>query len=63
MTYVIAKRSNEGSDFHLWREGPRILEFTDQDEALAYLSELAMRFGMDSLILLRRMDVRLHVEV
>ena len=63
MTFVIAKRSSKSLDFHLWREGSRIKEFGSEMEALSYLSELAQQFGMDSLILLRRVDVSFTVEV
>ena len=63
MTYVIAKRSSKSLDFHLWREGSRIKEFGSETDALTYMAELVQQFGMDSLILLRRVDVSFKVEV
>jgi hypothetical protein len=64
MTFVIAKRgSGDSPDYHLWRQGPRILEFNDEADALVAFTELAQRFGTDALILLRRVDVSINIEV
>ncbi len=65
MTYMIAKRSENPDtyDYHLWREGPKIVEFGSEDSALSYMAELAQRFGMDSLMLVRRVEVRFQLEV
>ena len=63
MTFVIAKRGDSTLDWHLWRNGARLMEFNTKEEGVILLGELATRFGFDSLMLLERVGVTLQLDV
>jgi len=65
MSYVIAKRSDntDSLDYHLWREGAKVVRFETQFDAIAYFSELVLRFGSDNLLLLKEISVSVDVQV
>ncbi len=65
MTWIIAKKSGgaDAVDWHLWREGPRILEFETRFEAMQTLTELASQFGVDNLMLMKKYTIKSTLEV
>ncbi len=63
MTFVIAKRGGSSLDWHLWRQGTRLLTFETRDEAIIGLGELAGTFGFDSLMLLEQVGITFNVDV